>query len=148
MSSNGFGKLVEDVKFEQVMESRQITAAETKYNGATSASASGVDTLDADEAVFMLNAGVFNGDGTVDAKVLGASTDAAGSASAISDATFTQITSSNDEARHVASVKCQGTARYLFLRTVKGGTGSVHLGASVALKSREHPVSNSAVFDV
>lgn len=144
------GKLIEDLKYQQAYKSVTITSTETKYNG-TAANATGayIDTIGYGELNIVINAGNFAGDGTLDVTVVHYDTDASGSATLITGCTFTQITSANDNAIHTAAVTLDRAKRYVWVKSVKGGTGQCEFGITAVLgKGITHPESNSPVFDV
>jgi len=147
----GNGKLIEDVKTVQVQLPVSTTTAATLFNGATAANASGIDGQDFSEIVIALNAGQVTGNGTLDVILMESDTDSAAAASAVSDANFDQITTANDNALYVGSALNKYLKRYLFVRSVKGGTGSVDF-AITAQESRycKVPVSqsNTVAFDI
>lgn len=147
----GNGKLIEDVKTVQVQKPVSTTTAATLFNGAAAGSASGIDGSVFEEIVIVLNVGQVTGNGTLDVILMESTTDSAAAATAVTGASFTQITTANDNALYVGSALNKYLSRYLFVRTVKGGTGSVDF-AITAQESRQTTVavsqSNTVAFDI
>jgi hypothetical protein len=147
----GNGKLIEDVRTVQVQMPVSTTAAATLFNGAAAGAASGIDGSTFEEIVIVLNVGTVTGNGTLDVILMESTTDSAAAATAVAGASFTQITSANHQNLYVGSALNKYLSRYLFVRTVKGGTGSVDF-AITAEESRftNVPVSqsNTVAFDI
>ena len=139
------GKIVERVDVKPLFESKSRTVIEILFNDAASG-AVGTDTRDFDGAVFIVDAGVFTG--TVDFAVYENATDDAGTATAITGADFTQITSANDQALQYAHIKCSEHKRFLYLRSNKiTDTNAALYSASVVLaRADKNPPSTSEVF--
>jgi len=108
----------------------------------------GIDTLDFDEALIVLNAGAVGTDGTVDVKVQESADNS--SFSDISGAAFTQITADNDEAIYVGRLKLGEKTRERYMRIVATvGTAACDLGVVVLLaRAAISPVSqvNTVAF--
>ena len=152
MSSIGFGKLIEDLKYQSLYLASNVTTAATLFNSvASGVTGSALDTQGYDEVNFYLSAGAFTGDGSLAVSIFENDADLPSGASAISGADFTTVTTSNDETAQIGSVRCDSYERYLWARTVKTGTGSANF-AIVAImgKGGEHPETQSPVpiFDV
>jgi hypothetical protein len=146
-----YGKLVEAVKYQQLFESGERTSNATLFNGVASTSQTGygIDTRDYDEVNIVINAGLFETSASLASSIYECATDDPSSATAVTSATFTAITTANDEQLHIASIRCMGTKRYLFLRTVQTGSSTSRYGAvSVLGKADAPPASNSPVFDL
>jgi len=140
--ANPRGKLIEVALAKRLIAVQQKTTSETLYNGGIAADTqSFLDTRTADEAIILLDAGTFNGDGTLDVDVVESDAVIPSAATVVTNATFTQIaTGANDEQLITASLLTKNTKRYLWLRENKGGTGSIHYGASAILfKMDENP---------
>ena len=92
----------------------QSFATGTHYNGSADASGLGIDTKGFDDALIILHSGTNQAGGTLDVTVVAQATDTTASlASAISGAVFTQITTANDNAVYVGSLKVKDVARYI-----------------------------------
>ena len=101
----------------------------------------GIDALDYDETLIVLNAGAVGASGTVDVKVQESADNS--SFSDISGAAFTQITAANDETIYVGRVKMGEKTRKRYLRVVATvGTAACDLGIVVLLaRAAISPVS-------
>lgn len=144
------GKLVENIKTQQIFEPTSVTATGTLFNGQSATSGYAVDTQLYDECVFILQAGVFSGSATVDAAIYESADDNTDNATAISGADFTQVTSANDQARQSLSVVCKDVKRYLWVRTSKTLNTNAALLSALAIlgKPDSGPTDESPIADV
>ena len=144
-------KLVEGVKLQQVYDSEAVTSAGTLYN-ATAGGVTGqaIDTQDYEEIMIMVNAGLVAGDGTLDVTLVNYATDDSSSAVAVTDAAMDQLKSTRKSDVYVAQILADRCLRYVWVKTVKGGTGSTPFGIVVALKPKRKPVTqpNTPDFDL
>lgn len=142
------GFTVETVKLTQLFEPKSVTATGILFNGA--ATASGIDTRDYDDAVILLNAGVFSGSATVDFAIYESNTDDDTTATAITGADFTQVTSANDQAVQLGSLQTKASKRYIWLRSNKSSNTDAALFSAAILQGKgdKNPVGNTAVFDL
>ena len=89
--------------------------------GAATVDGSGIDTKDYDEALVVLNVGVT--DGTLDVKLQESNDNGVSDSFAdITGASFTQITTANDEDIYVARIRVKNFERYI--RVSATGTGT------------------------
>jgi len=153
----GRGKLIEDVLNVQVFAPDERTAATTLYNGsAVSVTGNGIDTRDCDEIVFKINAGDVNA--TLNADVVASTTDDPSGATlvtgrqttndTVSNASFTAITTANDNAIHQASIKCKNQNRYFWLRTYQTAVTTQYSAEASLGRCDRDPQANSPVFDI
>jgi hypothetical protein len=143
------GKLIEDLLYQKLVEPAERTANSTLYNGAAAGSATAIDTEGFDELNVVVNAGTFEGAASVASALYEYASNAAASATAITGADFTAITTSNDNAAQVGAVRTASTKRYVWLRTVQTGSATSRFSAVAILgKDVVNPQSNSAVFDL
>ncbi len=142
------GKLIENVKYQQIFEPQSITATGILYNGVAATTTSSIDTRDFDEINIVLNKGVTTG--IVDAAVYESDATDPSAATAISGADFTQVTAANDQAKESMSILCKNTKRYLWLRTSKiTDTNAALLAATAVLaKADSLPTSEAPVADL
>jgi hypothetical protein len=139
--------LIKDARFYTANKSALITSATTQYN--CSGAGAGLDVSGYDEAVLRVNAGTFSGDGTLAVTLTQYDTDAALSSSAVTGATITTITTSNDEASYNGSVALKACKKYLWVKAVKGGTGNAQFAIELVLTKKDSvPFDNSPIFDV
>jgi len=128
-------------KVAQAIKAGTYTATET---------GTGADTAGFGTCVVIVNAGTFTSTASMTFKVQSATT-VGGSYSDISGAVFTAVTTSNDEACYIGSVKLDGTHSQ-FLRVVGTYSGSGNAVASVEflflLPEDSVLASGSAVFTV
>lgn len=146
-----YGKLIHAVKYLQAAAARLSASNETLYNGVavTAAAGTGIDSRGYDEINIVLNAGTFEGAANLAASVVESDTDDSTAATAVTSASFTAITTANDEAIHTASIRCMGTKRYLWLKTVQTGSATSRYSALAILgKEDVAPSDNSPVFDL
>lgn len=125
-------------------------SAGTTYNGVADASGIGIDTKDYNEALVVLNMGATTSNGTVDVTVRSDTVNSANASSsdAISGATFTQITTDNDNACYVGNINLRDVGRYLFVKSVVANQNA-DFGISVILsKADSVPTSQTLTFDV
>lgn len=115
--------------------------ADTRYNDAlTAASATGIDTKGYDEALIVADLGAISS-GTLDLTIMDSSLAASAvNATAVTGATFTQLTSSRDSGIYTGRVRTKNTKRYLYIRAVaataddKAYAVNVLLGKADSLK--------------
>jgi hypothetical protein len=119
-------KLLKDIKVYQGWASMTTS-------GASTTTGASIDTVNADEAVIVVNAGTFTGDGSITLSVLECATDDYSSASAITSAAFSAITTTNDAAIHTASIQTKDTKRYIWIKGVRTGSGNCVFGVDVIL---------------
>ena len=143
------GKLIENSKFTTLITSERITTTGTTLWNGTSATNTGLDTRDYDECVIHLNVGTLSAGG-YSAAVYECATNNADSATAVSGADFTAVTTATDDDQQVGAVVCKATKRYLWVRTVSNSTaGNFDIGAvAILYKADKSPTDNSEVFDV
>jgi len=141
-------KLIEDIKYQQLYDSETITTTATLYNG-TSGSVTGesIDTQDYEDINILINAGAFSGDGTLDAILVESDTDLPSGATAVTDGDFTQLTTSRDSALYTGEILAELVKRYLWVRTVKGGSGNAAIGIVAVLKPKVRPVTQDVTPD-
>lgn len=115
------GKLIENVKFQQITIPQAFTTSTTTlYNGIAATNSSYIDTKDFSEVIIELNAGTFATGGEVEFTVVAhASEQDPTAASLVPGASFTTVTPSNDNAIQVISIQTKDTARYLWLKSSK-----------------------------
>lgn len=153
------GKIVEDLKYEFAVSSAQSAVAATLYNGsAISVSNNGIDTRPYDEINFVINAGIFVGAAELDVSIVGNTIDNPLTATLISgngspidasvDATFDQISVSNDAQIHLGSIKCKNFNRYMWVRTSQNAHTTNFGVLAILGKGDSDPGSNSPVFDL
>jgi len=126
--------------FGSLIQPQSITG--TLYNGAaaTTAAGTGLDTAGYDGITIILNSGTFTGDGALDVTVVTSATDDSTSTAAVASAVFTQITTANHQAMYKGYVKVHAQNRYLWLKSVKGGSGAALISASYAMdRNPKHP---------
>lgn len=144
-------KLIEDLYYQKIYETETVSSAGTLYNGtASSVAGVAIDCQDAEDINILVNVGAITGDGTLDLTLYESDTDLPSGATAISSAAFTQFTSSHDSGLYVASILAEVSKRYLWVRSVKGGTGNVPVSIIAALKRRKLPETqgNTPDFDL
>ena len=141
-------KTTEAIKITQLTKPQQIVGACTLYNGLASAEASGLDTVDCDDVVFVVNVGDIGSGATLDVTIMGSETDDASAASAITDGAFDQITNTTTATMRVGSLLSKNYNRYLFARAV-AATGTVNF-AITALRGQQNDgvQDNSDDFDI
>lgn len=153
----GRGKLVEDVLNQQVFAPAERTTATTLYNGsAVSVTGNGIDTRNCDEIVFKINAGTVYA--TLNADVVASNTDDPSGATLVNgqlnpndstgNATFTAITTANDNAIHQGSIKCKNFPRYMWLRTYQTAVTTQYSAQASLGRCDRDPQANSPVFDI
>lgn len=133
---------------DNITEQLKVTTALTPDEYAVGAVAgTAIDTAGHDEVILIVVAGVATG--TLALKVQESSDNAvADSYADISGATFTTLTSSNDESVMVARVNCKATERYIKI-VGTCATDVVYASAVAVLgKSDYTPNTNTLVFDV
>lgn len=148
----GQERLYEFAKFGSLVEPQNLSAA-TLYNGvaATVASGYGLDTMGYDGITIFLNTGTFSGDGTLAVSVYAGATDDSTACSLISGAAFESVSTANDQTLYKGYVKVHAQARYLFVKTVKGGTGDALASIEYGMdRGQKHPelANSSLAFDV
>lgn len=145
------GKLIENCKFQTVFPGERYTAA-----SAAVCYGRVIDTKGYDELVVHVNPGTQLAGNTVAVVLRENSTPDPTGSVAITSASFTTVTTSNDTesaAGRVASLKCSEFKRYIFAHATFGGAGSAAaytsgFGAVAVLRSKEMPVSQTVDFDV
>ena len=141
-------KLIEDIKYQQLFDSETVTTAATLYNGTTGAvTGESIDTQDYEDINILINAGAFSGDGTLDAILVESDTDLPSGATAVDNAEFTQLTTARDSALYSGSILAEIVKRYVWVRTVKAGTGNAPIGIIAVLKPKVRPVSQDVTPD-
>lgn len=144
----GKSQIIEQLLYTSVVLPIASETNATLYNGGASGTG-GIDTMNYDNINFLLQTGTFIGNETLDAVVIAADTDDDTAASAISGATFVQVTTSNDNTVFEGQIRCADQPRYMWLRTKQTGTGSAVFAAiAVRGKGREDPQTNSETFNV
>jgi len=148
--SIGRGKLIEDLKFALTGLPQAVTTTKAYFNGSTTTGAGvGIDTQPYDEVVFCLIAGAMAAAGTMSAAIYESDTDNTEAATAITGADFTDITTANDYAGQVGSIKCKNYKRYMYIRTVSASATSITFASGAVLgRSDQMPITNSPVFDL
>ena len=123
--------------------------AETYYNGVADASGIGVDVSGYNEALVIINSGTATGTNTVTLVSNSVNTTAPSNWDAISGASFTVVTSANDDAVQVARLNVGGDKKYLAVKTVVA-TNACDFGVVAVLnKAQSVPTgANTVVFDV
>lgn len=144
----GRGKLIENVKYQQLIKPQSLTATGILYNGVAATTTSYIDTRGYDEINIVLNKGETTG--TIAAAIYESSSTDPSAATAISGADFTSFTSANDAAIESMSVVCKNTDRYLWLRTNKTTDTNAALISAVAVlgKPDSAPTTESPIADV
>ena len=124
--------------------------AGTLYNGAaaTVATGTGLDTAGYDGITIVLNSGTFTGDGALATSVYAGATDDSTAATLVTGATFTAITTANHKTAYKGYVKVHAQNRYLWVKTVKTGSGDAPVSASYAMdRNPKHPELARASLD-
>lgn len=155
------GKLVEDLLYKQVVKAKKWSSAPgTLYNGsASSVTGNGIDTRGCDEINFIINVDTVEGSGTLDVSIVHSTTDDPSAATVVSGnaspsdtastaATFTQITSSNDDQLHIGSIVAKNFHRYMWARCLVVGASANFGIIAVKGKCDIDEQSNSPVFDL
>jgi hypothetical protein len=142
----------EEVLVKQSFPAQQISTAGTSYNNTTIGVSSGIDMKGYDEAMVQVNCGTING--TLDVSLLAsAANGAASAATAIAQADgtladFNQITSANSNTTKVIRIRSKDTARYLFVKVVRGGATAKSFSIDVELgKPKSVPVTQDQTVD-
>ena len=115
------GKLNERSALYMPITPASRTTTGTLYNTAGT-TGSGIDTRGADEIVFDISVGAVTAGTTLDISVVAGETDDASLASAVSGASFTQITNSNQNTARTGSVNSMKNPGYMWAKVEKGGT--------------------------
>ncbi len=158
--SNGRGKIVEDLRYNQVVPAVTSAVAATLYNGsAISVSNNGIDTRPYDEINFIINTGTFVGAAALNCSIMHSATNNPSTATLVSGnaspndtastaATFTQVTTANDAQIHNGSIRCSNFNRYMWLRSNQNAHTVPFSALAVLGKGDSDPASNSPVFDL
>jgi len=153
MGQMGYGKTAEGILITPAFRAERIGSATIYYNGQpfTNAAGYGFDTQPFDDCMCVINVGTVAGPlATLMNSVLESETDDPSAATALTNAAFTHITSSNDETMLAGSIMCKDTKRYLFLKTeAQGSPITIDFSASfVGGQAREQPTEQVLEFDV
>ena len=142
-------KITEKTKTVQLVKADAYAEA-TTYNGSANASGLGVDVSGFNEALIIMNSGTATGTNTVTLVSSNDNTTSASTWDAISGASFTAVTSANDDAVQVARLNVAGDKKYVAVKSVVA-TNPCDFGVvAVLTKASAEPVADytSAVFDV
>lgn len=150
------GTLNEGLRFTTAIHPTQGTASTTLYNGsAVSISNNGIDTRSYDEILIKVSSGTMYDGSTLNFAVYESESNDPSAATLASyddqegtdtDATFTQITDSDDE--QVGFLKTAMTKRYLWVQSYQSSV-TVNFEASYVLgKADTLPVDNLATFEI
>lgn len=155
------GKLVEDLLYQQAVKAKKWSSAPgTLYNGqAVSVSMNGIDTRDCDDINFVVNVDTVEGSGTLDVGIYHSNTNDPSTASIVSGnaspsdtastkAQFTRVTSANDDALHIGSIRASNFYRYMWAATRVLGASANFGVVAVLGKCDRDPQSQTAVFDL
>jgi len=136
-------KLVELAKFESLYAPESRTATGTLYNSDGS-TGSGLDSKDFDEVTFIADVGAVAAGSTIDISIVASDDDNSDNAAAITDASFTQITSAVTGTLRTLSVNCAGVSRYLWAKVVTAGTATAAVYGILAVLDQvdKTPVSD------
>jgi hypothetical protein len=143
------GKVEELNRVRNVATALSRTATGIYYNnGAAGAAASGIDTQDYDESLWVINHGATTG--TVAFDIYQNTTDTSAGSTAVTGASFGSVTAGNDNQLHIGRVLCKSTQRYLFLRANKtaNANAGVYSAEVVLSNADKNPQSNSPTFTV
>lgn len=114
---------------------RAVTTLKADNYSAASTDGASVDTKGYRHAVVVVNAGIAAASAEADIKIQDSADDS--SFADISGATFTQITTANDDTCYVGFVNCDANRRYLRAVVACDGTNAVELGVSIVLMQPE-----------
>lgn len=145
------GKLIEGLAYQQIFAAAEKSGAATLFNDAAdTVTTSAIDTQGFDELNIIVNTGTFNGDGTVDLAVFESAANLPSAATAVALATIVQIGSANDEGQFIGSLLSKNRKRFIWLRSVTAGTGTLSFSAhAVQGKARNNPQTNvTESFDI
>lgn len=136
----------EQFKTVQAFPPEDKALVETLFNNALLASTTGlgIDTRGFEDAKILVNNGVIAATGTLDVALFTSDVDDANdsSLSAVTDATFVQITDTDDGKSFVIRYRPNGYKRYLFVQTAKAGAVSHFYQIGVELgKNDVEPVT-------
>ena len=137
-------RVTESSKVVQAFPPRSTSSAETKYNGSVDGNTVvGIDTMNYDEALIMLQIGAISG--TLDVTVLDSSIDDDSTgATAITGAAFAQVTgavspSVGQDGVYVGSILTKNTKRYLYVKAVTATAAAKVFGVNVLLTRADGP---------
>ena len=138
-------RIYEIASIVQAVPSGDKQGTSSTYNGTSSVSASGIDTMGYDGVVIVLNAGTYTGDGASAITVLECETNDFHSATPIVGAAFTSITTTNHQSIQEGFVLQSKSMRYIWVKIVATGSGASPLG-SIAILGRGYkmPITGSA----
>jgi hypothetical protein len=151
------GTIFENLKYGQLLSPQALSTA-TTYNGsAVSTTGNGLDTLEFDELVVLVNTSDVDATSTIDVSLYHSNTDDPATASLIAlptaagvstNASFTQVT--NDSAQQmIGFVKTKASKRYIWAKQVASISNSCYASIDYILgKSDTLPVSQSAEFEI
>jgi len=121
--------LNELLKSFQTREGVTITATETLFNGVASGGLNGIDNKDGDDLLVIVNAGIFAGDGTLNVEIHDSDTNDSSTSAVVANTAMTEVNDGqNENQQNLAYYRTQGLKRFLWVRTVKAGTGSAGFG--------------------
>lgn len=113
-----------------------------------------VDTYGYEEALIIFNAGLAAGAAESDVTIRQSANSDGSSSTVITGATFTQITTANDNTIYVGRIDLkQGavTSRYIGARNVGDGANAVVIAVTILMSSFKYPPvtqANTTVFDI
>jgi len=146
------GKLIENVKYQQIFTPLAISASTVLYNGVAATTVGYIDTRNYDDCNIVLNMGVAAAGAVIDAAVYESDDVDPSASTALADADFVQIVPAADEAIQTMSILTKNTKRYLWLQTSKtdvGGASAVLSAVAVLGKSDSGPqVQVPAAVDI
>ncbi len=146
-------KISEKAKFQDILIPQNFTGVSTLYNGYPSAAGHAVDTQNYEEVLYRLKVGAVGAGASVAATIVASDNDTPGVASAISGASFTTVTNSNQNTPQNGEVAAESQARYQWLKIVVGGTtpsdGALIGADAILCKSKDGPQNSpTPTFDV
>ena len=146
------GEIEERVRPATAFKPDERSTATTLINDAASGSATGIDTRDYDTAMIMVELTSISSTGTLDiGTYYGASNADSAGITAITGASFTQLTNSSSAGIYVGRVKTKNQGRYLYVKAVQAGAFSKKYDVKVLLyKADKEPVTqaNTVEFTV
>ena len=141
----------EEVKVVQVVPPQTVTATLTSWNNTTQAGASGIDTVDFDEALCELSLGSMTG--TLDVALYESATDDGTTATAVTDvagtaAAFDQLTGSVDNKTLIIRIRTKDLKPYLFVKVTNADASAKTFGINMLLGSADsEPVTQDNTVD-
>lgn len=116
--------------------------------GAGTNDTTGIDVRGYKYAQVVLLCGTTSSSGTLDVTVRESDNSDGSSSAAITGATFTQVTPSNDEAVYSGTIYCPPRKRYLVVRAVTATAASVFGTLVILSGKRTEPADSTPVFEV